>query len=505
MLNSYIAGKWVPGAGSWKLPLLNPNTNAPRLDADGTPLVLTSCSPSQIDEAVNWSLRNPWTQASHLEERHTVLKKLAHVVAEECPNWCETDSLETGVHISITRQIVAGFQPVADMFMEKAKGYLLQHREQTIKGLHGHTIQNCMMPISPVAIIAPWNVPVGTIIPKVFVALLCGCSVLIKPSERASCTIVQLVRVMLNTGLLPEGVLQVLIGGADVGNALVSHKSIAAVQFTGNSTTAYKIAINCAPGLKPFHAECGGSNAAVIFADADLEKVVPHLVMGMTTLNGQWCMGLSRILVHKNVRDELVRLLVKAMNEKVVVLESTTELSKEDENAGLIPIGPLAFGEHADFMRNCIKEMGGTAVPLGAVRVEGGEASLPSKPAFLRPTLIVDADVHLTSNTELFGPVVGVSTFDSDADAPALANLAHGQLATYLFSRDVEKMYRIGHRFNTGMTMINAISFCFEVAAGETEPASDFVGTAGHGSDGNGEALARFFTSQRWCGVNGPD
>ena len=159
----------------------------------------------------------------------------------------------------------------------------------------------------------------------------------------------------------------------------------------------------------------------------------------------------------------------------------------------------MAFADHAMHLRSVSERVGGTAIPLGAM-----SSTLSSQAAFVQPVMILEPDHSSIANVELFGPVVGVCAFNEVSSAIELSNAATGQLAAYIFSRDVDGLYGVASQIKTGMVMFNSVNFCFEPAEGHSEPMSDFVGTAGHGSDGNGEALATFFSSRRWCGVNGP-
>jgi acyl-CoA reductase-like NAD-dependent aldehyde dehydrogenase len=486
-MQALIDGQWLDPLGSTTLELRDPNTGLARG-------VTVDCSEEQVKRALAAARSASWNAT--LDERFQLLLAAAAAIDSIAAEMAVIDAVETGVPLFITKQIEGGLRPAATAFLQSAYSFLSKERSLEIPGRYGHPIMCYREAVSPAVIVAPWNVPSGTIIPKLFVALLCGCSVIVKPSEHASGGIALMVRTI--AAGIPGGVLQLLLGGPAVGQQLVSSALIGCVQFTGAAPTASKIAVACAASLRPFLAECGGSNTAILLNDADLDIAVPAVAMGLTTLNGQWCMGISRILVHNSIRVPFIQRLVSYCNDRILVTRSVPMVEPPQGDESIL-IGPMAFAEHAALLRTYIGQSGGTAIPLGAM-----SASIAAQEAFVQPTLILEPNHDVIAKLELFGPVAAVCGFECVDEAVALSNAATGQLAAYVFSEDVGGLYRLAARITTGMVMLNSVNFCFEPADGFSEPMGDFVGTAGHGSDGNGEALARFFSSRRWCGINGP-
>jgi acyl-CoA reductase-like NAD-dependent aldehyde dehydrogenase len=485
--------------------------------------------------------------------------------------------------------------------MEGGMAHMLQQTVALLQEPHTFTgrfesIQAFRRPRSPAVIIAPWNVPLGTIAPKLLVALLAGCSTIVKPSERAPSSIARAghlmhaaivaeltkheeandatadpkptasdgARFVLAPGAAAQiaaGAVQIVLGGGQVGQRLVESPLAACVQFTGTARTAATVAREGASTLRPLLAECGGSNCAIVCADADIRGAVRYVAMGLLTLNGQWCMGISRILVHASIAGRFVQRLQAYLNERAVVLRSAVPtIAMEAVSAAVeqitarreasmassfnaaasgsgdgemgatvasaavtaaepLLLGPLAFEQHAAGLREIVAaskaasvvelltpaQMAGVGAEPNCTCAHRDNQPAQSSGTFFPPTLLVNpAVVHAAAGAELFGPLAYVHTFTTDAAAIRLANLTRGQLAAYIFSENVESARRIGYKLNACMAMINSVNFGFEPShPGEEEPPIDFTGTAGSGADGTPRALVGFFTTRLWCGVNG--
>lgn len=539
-LYCFINGAWVEPLGTTLTNQHNPNTGAP------LHYVVCDASKGQIDEAVHTSVREgaSWRRMT-LVERFEALSKVVPFVQDVQHSFSAIDAIETGVHVSVTTNINEGQAACATEVLAKVKEYLEVENTKTLTSRHGNPIRCARVPITPVAIIAPWNVPCGTIMPKLFAALMCGCNVILKPSERASTSIIKLVEAIQSANTIPNGVLQLLTGGREVGEHLVRNPSVAAVQFTGAGATAAAIRSELSSSLRPLLAECGGSNAIIVAEDADFAHAAAAVVQGVAALNGQWCMGISRILVAKRVRAEFQKVLETVFKQRVVLAPSDAPVSevakflheeniKEFEgrllrsategdegesllnttqpsnssivsgiNEELSIVGPMAFRGHAERLHQVMIQSGGQIVPLGRVFPGVKHIIEDNESAFMVPSLIVEGNLDYLSKTELFGPVVSIFEFEDLDEAVAMANKAAGQLCCYLFTAQTQKAYD-EHcvQIHSGMVMINSISFGFEMPEGEEGPMGDFVGMAGSGADGNAEALARFFTSTRWFGLN---
>lgn len=520
-----IGSTWEAPTGDLVFPsLVDPNTGAPISLDNRSDVLLTvrDCSQEQIDRAIalaqafdpttSWGAPLRCDPLASLLHRYDRLLQLVEQMEREHDEFALIDAIETGVPLSTTMGITLGYGPAARAFLASALTHLrglVEGPQSTLAGRYQAPIVRRVVPLSPAVIIAPWNVPFGTVLPKIFVAMLCGCAVLLKPSEYASRGICLMVQRFTESGGLPCGALQVLVGGPVTGKALVSSKEVHCVQFTGATRTAATIGAVCASFLRPFHAECGGSNAALIGPSADLDLAVRCITMGLTMLNGQWCMGISRIIVHSDVFPQFLQKLQSRLNDVVRVVSSTEEaVLQEGTDSTKVLVGPMAFAAHATRLEELCRECGGEVLLVGELPDDlKARMSTSSLTGFFQPRLLLHPDNAVIAHRELFGPVAGITSYDGTMEdvGTALVNEASGQLAAYVFDQDVEHLYRsVAPRINAGMVMMNSVNFGFEVEEGLVEPHGDFLGTAGHGRDGNGKALAAFFTASAWMGVNGP-
>ena len=521
-----------------------------------------SCSPAQVQSAIDAAnvpeALSAWVNAG-VRVRYDILKKAAAAIDAERHVIAAIDAVETGIPLPVQRQIVEGLAPVAIISMDRALSDVLESTN-AVPGRFGHDIVCKRRPMTPALIIAPWNVPCGTIVPKLFVALLCGAHVIVKPSEFASTSIARMVHVMHRV-IFGEhkfaNVLQLVLGAAKVGAALVASPIVQCVQFTGAPRTAAAVATQCAPQLKPLLAECGGSNSLIVCADACLTAAVRYAVMGLITLNGQWCMGVSRVIIHKSVKEEFLARMRVYLARRVRLMTSETDVVGRSigevaaaaasasagghtgdasdgsntmgdaeqtitaDRAVLLELGPLASQSHADFIRESVAALAATSkepepvFELFSCAEAWGSAAPPDSVAgcacaalpssFVSPCAIIEPDPAAAARRELFAPCFSLNTFETCEEAVRLSNLSTGQLVCFIFSKDVEKARGIGFQIRTGMAMINSANFAFEPQDPSMDVAVDFWGSAGLGVDGTGAAAAAFFSKRTWCGVNGDD
>lgn len=611
---NFVGGQWVPGNHSndeghlpegttavvASRPQIDPNTNAPRValpiphelltdEAEGecaAPWTVDRISPTircasldQIESAISYAraghrkesgteATRSWYGPENLSTRVDAMLKLAQLLGDNevlANALTLPDAFEVGVPRYVTLLVASGFAPVIRDTAEQCGRHLEEANAAVLRGpplpaesanaaLHQRLggVKCRRMPHKVVAIVAPWNVPVGTVLPKVVAALVSGCSVIIKPSECAATSITLFAR-LLQKLRLPPTALQVLQGDSAIGHALVAHPMVNCVQFTGRAVTASRIACATAPRLAAFMAECGGSNAAVLLPGADIDAALPHITMGLCLLNGQWCMGISRIFVEERRCKELLTKLVAYLNDHVTLCPShafaplfaadgstsptrrthpLAEFGELDIDSpkrdGDYLVGPMAFVQHADFIRSLITRIGGTAITVGGIRHAAGT----SPACFVQPTIIVDGDEAVTAKEELFSPVAAVHTYTTIQEAIDKVNRAPGQLVSYVFVHPsglfedaggvYEDIEEIRFSLRAGMCMINSVGFGFEAGPDDAvmkgngphsskaqiipgmPPQIEFSGTAGFGRDGNGAVLAELFTMPRWSGIVGP-
>ena len=336
------------------------------------------------------------------------------------------------------------------------------------------------LPLGVVGCISPWNLPLYLFTWKIAPALATGNTVVAKPSEVTPRTATMLAAVAAEIGF-PDGVLNVVHGlGPDVGEAIVSHPQVKAISFTGSSAVGRRIAGITGPMLKKTSLELGGKNATLVFADSDWRGHLDLLVRSAFQNSGQICLCGSRLLVERGIYDDFRTAFV----ERVQALRVGNPLDAGTQ------VGPLVSQAQFDKVQAAIVR----ARSEGGRVLCGGEA-LGRSGWFIAPTVIDGLGPQCATNREeIFGPVVTLQAFDSDADAVALANASEYGLSASVFTNDLKRAHRLAAQLQVGMVWINTwLMRDLRTPFGGS-------GASGMGREGGMEAM-RFFTEPRNVGI----
>ena len=297
-------------------------------------------------------------------------------------------------------------------------------------------------PRGVVVLIAPWNSPIQTLSNKLAPALAAGNVVIIKPSEHTSASTLDLGRLFERAGF-PPGVVTVVTGGPETGQALTSHPDIDMISFTGGIEGARRIAVNAAQNVVPLTLELGGKGANIVFEDANLERAIPGAVSGIFAAAGQTCVAGSRLLVHEAVYDQVLEGV--AARARAVRIGDPMDPDTQ--------VGPIANLEQHRHVTRMIAE----AQEDGAELVCGGRApdAYPDS-WFIEPTIFagVTLDMRLAQN-EVFGPVLAVTRFSSEEEAVELANGTSYGLASGLWTESITRAHRVAREIDAGTVWIN--------------------------------------------------
>lgn len=304
----------------------------------------------------------------------------------------------------------------------------------------GFTSVMTRRPVGTVAGIAPWNFPLIMALWKAGPALAAGNSVVLKPSQQTPRSTLRLAELAAESGL-PDGVLSVVTGGAEVGQQLVASNDIDMVSVTGSTRTGKAVMAGAVDRVKRVHLELGGKAPVLVFADADLEHMAHAIALGGTYNTGQDCTAATRVYIHRSRFDDAVAALRHQLSAIVVG-------SPDDPNTH---IGPLISREHRSrvhgFITNARAE--GAEVLHGGVLLDG-----PGN--FYPPTLIVGAaQSSQIVQGEVFGPVLVALPFDTEEEAIALANDNVYGLASSIWTNDVARAVRVSHQLDVGVTWVN--------------------------------------------------
>lgn len=296
-------------------------------------------------------------------------------------------------------------------------------------------------PRGVVACIVPWNFPFTNFVWSVIPNLLVGNTVVFKHSEECPLFGKKIEELMKDFANLPEGVFNVVHGGAEVGWQL-AQSDINMIWFTGSSATGRKLS-NLA-GKKHIKAvlEMGGSNPAIVFADADLDTLMPKIYTGRFANCGQICDAIKRVIVHRSIHDEFIRRL----RERLVQLQIGDPALEKTE------IGPLASMRQLELLEAQVN----ASVKQGAEIVIGGARPAHLSGAYYLPTVLTSIDKNMPVwCEEVFGPVLPIMPFDSEEEAVSLANDTIYGLGAAVFSRDLELARRVAAQIDAGFVEIN--------------------------------------------------
>ncbi len=341
-------------------------------------------------------------------------------------------------------------------------------------------------PIGVVGVITAWNFPVAVPTWKIFPAIASGNTVVFKPSEDAPHSGELLVSALLDAGL-PPGVVNLVQGAGPVGAAMVAHDGIDAISFTGSSETGSKIGEVCGRLHKRFSAEMGGKNPIIVLKDADLDLVMEGVVWGAFGTTGQRCTATSRLIVHRDVQDELVSRIV----------EKAEALKLGYGNDDGVDVGPLINQKALDKVTSYI-EIGQNE---GATLVTGGKRATGDgldDGFFFEPTVFtgVTRDMRI-AREEIFGPVLSVITIDDYDEAIAVANDVKYGLSSAIYTKDVALAFRALHDIEAGITYVNGPTI-----GAEAHMPFGGVKATGNGHREGGWEVFDFYTETKTCYID---
>jgi aldehyde dehydrogenase (NAD+) len=308
-------------------------------------------------------------------------------------------------------------------------------------------------PVGVVGMITPWNFPVAIPSWKIFPALLAGNGVVIKPSEHAPACCEAFVDACRDAGV-PDGLVNVVHGYGEVGGAIVDHPGVRAISFTGSVPTGRRVASAAmANGPKLVSLELGGKNAMVVMPDADLELVTEGALFGAFGTSGQRCTSTSRLVVHRDVADELVDAIVERAQK--LVLGDPTDPATD--------VGPVIDAASRDRIDGMVRD----AIAEGATVATGGKPKTVERAdggAFYEPTVLRGVErTHRIAREEVFGPVLSVIEIGSFDEAIDVVNESEYGLSAAMYTRDINLAMRAVHQIDTGIVYVNAPTIGAEI------------------------------------------
>ncbi|MER8707692.1 aldehyde dehydrogenase [Mesorhizobium sp. M1088] len=431
---NYIDGSFVEVAATFDS--IDPSTGAPWAK-------MPAASSDDVDRAVEAAHRalgsGTWP-AMTATARGKVLVRLGDLVVANADRLAELETRDTGKIIRETRAQIAY---VGDYY--RYYGGLADKHEGSFVPIDKADMEVTIRPepIGVVAAIVPWNSQLFLSAVKLGPALAAGCTIVLKASEDGPAPLLAFAELVHEAGF-PAGTVNILTGfGHDCGHRLTSHPLVARVAFTGGPSTARQIVRNTAENLAFTTLELGGKSPVVVFADADLDSAANAVVASIFAATGQSCVAGSRLLVQRSVKDEFLdRLKRKAEAIRI-----------GDPQDPAIEMGPLATSRQREWIEKIIAE----SLAAGGQLVTGGIRPAGMADGFYYAPTIIDAPDQTLAcvREELFGPVLCVLAFDSEAEALSLANDTKFGLASGVFTTNLAKAHRMARGIHAGVVWIN--------------------------------------------------
>ncbi|MFI5012450.1 MAG: aldehyde dehydrogenase [Hyphomicrobiales bacterium] len=431
----YIGGEWSAPHSGRMIDSIDPATEivwAQVAEADET----------DVDRAVSAAraaLRGPWTRKITASQRGALLLKLAALIRRDAQTLATIESRDNGKPL---RDTLGEVQRAADWITffagaaDKINGDQIPFRPDAL----AYTRRE---PVGVVGAILPWNSPVSLYSWKLGPALAAGNTVVLKPAEQTPVSALELGK-LIEEADFPPGVVNIVPGfGAVAGAALVAHRGVDKISFTGEHRTAQEIMRGASVNLKRCSFECGGKSPHILFADADLEKALVVATHGAFRSTGQSCSLGSRLFAERAIYDEVVaRMAERARRIRVgMPFDAKTH------------IGPQSSAEQLAKTQRYIalgKEQGARLV-AGGQRPSGFERGY-----FIEPTVFADVDNRSRlAQEEVFGPVLAIIPFDTEEEVIALANDVDYGLVAGLWTRDIGRAHRVAARIDAGLVSIN--------------------------------------------------
>lgn len=468
----FIDGEWRAASSGTTFPVTNPATGEVLAHvADGTVDDVRAAIGAASAAFSSWSRTTAYQRAEVLYEAHRRMlersEELAKLMTEEQGKPIRAAGIE----------------------VKYAADFLIWFAEEA-KRVYGQTIpssradQRFMVlhqPVGVVGAVTPWNYPISMITRKVAPALAAGCTVVLKAAEQTPLCAVEVFRILQESGV-PAGVINLVTTSdpAPVGEEFVSNPAVAKLTFTGSTSVGKLLARGAGEQMKRFSMELGGHAPFIVFEDADPEHAAKGAAMVKVLNTGQACISPNRLFVHRSIKDDFIKVLAARM-------------SKMKAGSGLtegVSIGPLIDSDALERMQRQVDD----AVSKGATLETGGQRLTTDgldNGFFFAPTILTGVtDAMDIYREETFGPVAPVIVFDDEDEVIAMANDTDYGLASYIYTQNLSRAWRVVEQLRFGMVGVNDIN--------PTSAAAPFGGVkqSGQGREGAHEGILEYLDTK---------
>ncbi|USK36258.1 NAD-dependent succinate-semialdehyde dehydrogenase [Bacillus sp. F19] len=411
------------------------------------------------EEETNWAIQAaenafPQWAAFTAEQRSSYLWRIVEKLREKKEEMAQIITKEMGKTIHHARQEVASTVAFFQWYAEEARRI---YGEIIPPSAANKRLQVIRQPVGVVGAITPWNFPLSMAARKLGPALATGCTVILKPSKEAPLSSVALFKIFDEIGM-PKGVANLVIGqSGPIANTLMNSKIVKKISFTGSTEVGKVLIAQSAQTVKRVSMELGGHAPFIVFNDADIDLAVEGLVGSKFGSNGQQCVCPNRVYVQEGIYSEFA----EKLKGKVQNIKVGNGLDEQNE------MGPLVYEEAIGKVQEQVDD----AVRLGACVLNGGKrlsGGSYSNGYFYAPTVLADVtDNMLITREETFGPVIPLLRFRSEEEVIERANNIEYGLASYFYTKDLSRMYRVSEKLDYGMVGVNdAIPFAVQAPFG---------------------------------------
>ena len=440
--HGYVNGKWVGDDSKSRFDVTNAYSNE-------VIITLPDMGKKETNEAID-AANNAWPswRARTAKERAIILKKWFDLIMENQEDLAILMTAEQGKPIAEARGEVGYGASFIEWFAEEGKR---TYGDIIPTPSNDRRILVIKQPIGVVASITPWNFPIAMITRKCAPALAAGCPVVIKPAAETPLSALAIAELAEQAGI-PEGILNVVVGtnSSEIGKALTDSPIVRKLSFTGSTAVGKILTRNCADTMKKVSMELGGNAPFIVFDDADLDSAVSGALISKFRNTGQTCVCTNRFIVQEGIYDRFVKKLgeaVKTLNVGYGMDEGVNQ-------------GPLISFKALDKVKDHLAD----AVDRGAVIVAGGKPHENGGTMF-EPTVISNVDTSMKmASEETFGPLAPVFKFKTEDEAIKLANDTEFGLASYFYTKDINRIWRVSEALEYGMVGINEGVISNEVA-----------------------------------------
>ncbi len=429
---AYIDGQWVDADSGETFAVENPATGDTVAD-------VACCGAAETRRAIEAAARafEHWRHTT-VKERAALLRRWFDLMMENQEDLARILTAEQGKPLAEARGEIAYGANYVEWFAEEAKRVY----GDTIPGPSNDKRIVCIkQPVGVVACITPWNFPNAMLARKIGPALAAGCTVVCKPANETPLSAHALAELATRAGI-PAGVINILCGQTvEIGGELTSNPTVRKLTFTGSTAVGKLLMAQCAGTMKRMSMELGGNAPFIVFDDANLDAAVEGAMICKFRNAGQTCVCANRILVQKGVYDEFAEKLAAAVR----------GIKMGDGAEEGVTVGPLISTEAAEKVTSRVTD----AVDRGAtIELGGGRSDLGDR--FVEPTILTGVtDDMRVFREEIFGPVAPLMKFSTEEEAIAMANDTEFGLASYFYSRDVGRIWRVSEALEYGIVGIN--------------------------------------------------